>query len=256
MEAPKQEIYNKYDFLFIGLGAANCLLILRLFDEGLLTNKTIAIIEPNSKTQNDRTFCFWATPQELVNLKLEKLVSYKWDNIEIGGITKQTIAPLQYFHVSGIDLYNQTKLILAKTNVTFFASLLTQNPKNISNYFELSLENQTLFAHKVFDSRPPVFLKPQKNQSHLLQSFYGFKVKSNENFFDPSTMIMMDFNVAQNSFTQFVYVLPYDEQTALIELTRFGENKLEVDEAKVILQQYIKKLNFSFDESTYFSVIV
>ena len=48
-----------FDFIFIGLGAANCLLLLRLHDNGLLTGKTIAIIEPDSKTANDRTQGFF-----------------------------------------------------------------------------------------------------------------------------------------------------------------------------------------------------
>ena len=46
------------DYAFVGFGAANCLFILRLIDQNLLEDKTIAIIEPDSKTKNDRTFCF------------------------------------------------------------------------------------------------------------------------------------------------------------------------------------------------------
>jgi len=237
----------KFDFLFIGLGAANCLLILRLHDAGLLRGKTIAIIEPNSKSTNDRTFCFWATEEELSKLKLEQLVSYSWDTIEIKSITKQQIKPLRYFHIKGIDLYSQTKNILLEYSTTFFASLLKETPQLKPSCHEIKLENETLYATKVFDSRPPIFLKPQKNQSHLYQSFYGLKIKTTTKSFDTSTMVMMDFNVPQNNFTQFVYVLPYDQETALIELTRFGDKKLEAEEAQLILDIYIKELGVSFE---------
>ena len=236
-----------FDYLFTGLGAANCLLILRLHDNGLLIGKTIAIIEPDSKSTNDRTFCFWATEDEVTKLHLKPLISYSWGCIEIGGIVKQEIYPLRYFHVKGIDLYNATKTILAKTDVTFYSSFLIQNPEEREDILELKLEGETIYANKVFDSRPPSFIKTKKNESHLYQSFYGFKIKSTKKSFDTSTMVMMDFNVLQNNFTQFIYILPFTEDTALIELTRFGTQKLSRDEAGPILTNYINKLGLSFE---------
>ncbi len=236
-----------FDFIFIGLGAANCLLLLRLHDNGLLTGKTIAIIEPDSKTANDRTFCFWATEDDVLNLHLKPLVSNSWDCAEIGSIAKQQINPLRYFHVKGIDLYNQTKNILGLNNVTFFTSILKENPEIKSTYYEVRLANEILYGYKVFDSRPPIFLPPQKNQSHLYQSFYGLKVKLATKKFDTSVMVLMDFNVSQSNFTQFVYVLPFTEDTALIELTRFGTEKLTQHEATPILNEYINRLGVSFD---------
>ncbi len=241
----------KYDYLFIGLGAANCLLILRLHENGLLIGKSIAIIEPDSKSTNDRTFCFWATENELLKLKLETLVSYSWNYIEISGITKQQINPLQYFHIKGIDLYNKTKDSLSAHHVTFFRSYLKEKPKTEANYYIIKLESEILYAKKVFDSRPPSFLKPEQIQSHLYQSFYGWKVKATTKAFDTSTMMMMDFNIPQNNFTQFVYILPFSENTALIELTRFGDQKLSQVEAHLILDNYIKLLGISFDVLEY-----
>ncbi len=244
------EKYNstlKFDFLFIGLGAANCLLILRLHENGLLNGKTIAIIEPDGKTTNDRTFCFWATEQELFKLKLNTLVSYSWSNIEISGIAKQPINPLHYFHVKGIDLYHAAKSCLLNCQVTNFATFFTGIPDVKAEQFELKLENETLRAKYVFDSRPPVFLKPKNNQTHLYQSFFGWKIKTDKKTFDTSTMVMMDFNVPQNNFTQFVYTLPFTEDTALIELTRFGTQKLLKSEAELILDEYSKALGVSFE---------
>ncbi|MBT4473323.1 MAG: hypothetical protein HOC64_06910, partial [Bacteroidetes bacterium] len=101
-----------YDFLFIGLGAANSLLILSLSKNGLLDGKTIAIIEPSSKLTDDKTFCFWSTREELSSLNLEELVSHSWKQIEIAGTTKQNIQPLSYYHVKGTDLTKKSKEIL------------------------------------------------------------------------------------------------------------------------------------------------
>ncbi|MDZ4667493.1 MAG: beta-carotene 15,15'-dioxygenase, Brp/Blh family [bacterium] len=239
--------FLEFDYLFIGLGAANCLLILRLHDNNLLAGKSIAIIEPGSKSTNDRTFCFWASEHECAKLKLQSLVSHSWSCIEIGNITKQHIDPLHYFHVQGIDLYNQTKSALSNYEVKSYQCHLKEKPKTILGYHKIKVENETIIAHQVFDSRPPIFNKPQKNQSHLYQSFYGFKIKSASKAFDPTKIVMMDFNVPQNNFTQFIYVLPFNEDTALIELTRFGEQQLLQEEAQIILNQYLKDLSVPFE---------
>lgn len=237
---------NTFDFLFIGLGAANCLLILRLNENFLLKGKKIAIIEPESKTTNDRTFCFWATMAECAQLKLTSLVSNSWENILVSGTSKQEINPLYYFHIKGIDLYDATKSALRHTDVTNFTTRLSSNPQFNSSLYEINLENKTFFARKVFDSRPPSFLPLKKQQSHLLQSFYGLQIKTTTKVFDTSTVLMMDFNIPQNNFTQFMYILPFAEDTALIELTRFGTEKLDILEAKKILETYIKEKGISF----------
>jgi lycopene beta-cyclase len=236
-----------FDFLFVGLGAANCLLILRLHYNGLLKGKTVAILEPDHKNTNDRTFCFWATEDELSKLNLQTLISYSWDYIEINGITKQLIDPLHYYHIKGIDLYTQTKSILGNHTISYFSSFLLENPRIQPNYCEIILENNILHANKVFDSRPPTFETPKKNESQLYQSFYGWTIKTSTNFFDTSAIVMMDFNVPQNDSTQFIYVLPFNQNTALVELTRFGAEKLTKEESHYILDNYIKKLDISFD---------
>ena len=111
------------DFLFIGLGAANCLLLIKMFENGLLGNKKIAIIEPDNKSANDRTFCFWSTQEDLEKLELKDLVSSTWSNIKVSDRDTQTIAPLSYFHIKGIDLYNKQKKPNAYRRIDFYNSI-------------------------------------------------------------------------------------------------------------------------------------
>ena len=70
----KLENETTYDYAFLGLGASNSLLILQLNELGLLKNKTLAIIEPEHKLSNDKTFCFWATPPEVEQMGMSELV--------------------------------------------------------------------------------------------------------------------------------------------------------------------------------------
>ncbi len=237
-----------YDFLFIGLGAANSLLILSLYKNGLLDGKTIAIIEPSSKLTDEKTFCFWSTKEELTTLNLEELVSYSWQQIEIPGIAKQNIQPLSYYHVKGTDLSYKTKEVLRLNEVTYFRSTLDHIPSISSDYIDVTIGESVLRCHKVFDSRPPSFSKLQKNQSLLYQSFYGWKIKTDQQVFDTSSMVLMDFNIPQNDATQFVYVLPFERDSALVELTRFGKEKLTKEEANTILKDYVQQLGTTFEK--------
>ncbi len=56
----------------------------------------------------------------------------------------------------------------------------------------------------------------------------------------------MDFNIDQQDCTQFVYILPYDSNTLLVELTRFSENPITGDGADRLLRKYIERRFGSF----------
>jgi len=236
-----------YDYLFIGLGAANSLLILNLYKNGLLDGKTIAVIDPSSKFTDDRTFCFWSTREELVALNLEELVSASWDNIEIAGVTKHNIQPLKYYHIRGVDLSNKTKEVLSLNEVIYYPYSIGVIEKTKPEYFNISVGDSLIYCAKVFDSRPPSYCKLQKNQSHIYQSFFGWKIKTIRNIFDTTSMVMMDFKIPQSDSTQFIYILPFEEDRALVELTRFGENKLSKEESLTILSDYVKQLGVDFE---------
>jgi lycopene beta-cyclase len=54
-------------------------------------------------------------------------------------------------------------------------------------------------------------------------------------------IFLMDFEVAQDGFTQFMYVLPFSSNKALVELTRFGSEILNESAAEQQLKDYIQK---------------
>jgi lycopene beta-cyclase len=242
----KSNNHIEVDFLFIGLGAANCLLLLNLFEKGLLKNKKIAVIEPSSKDVNDRTFCFWTSKEEVAQLNLQQLISSSWSHINVNG-TKEHITPLNYFHIKGIDLYIKAKDILEKETTQYFTTSLSTEPNILNNYlYEVDVENEKIIAKKVFDSRPPIFSTPKNNQSHLFQSFYGWEIETTNTEFDNSTATMMDFDIAQNDACQFMYVLPFTDRTALFEITRFGKEIISKHDAEIIFKEYIQKMGIKY----------
>ena len=235
-----------FDYIFIGMGAANSLLILEMDEKDLLRNKKIGIIEPSKKNVNDRNFCFWSSEEEVLKLNLEDLISSKWQQIKVSDRKNQSISPLYYYHIRGIDVYKKVKEKLKVHQAFYFHEVFNCEPHLNSESFIIHLSDSKIISNKVFDSRPPTYESAKKNQSHLLQSFYGWEIKTNDYIFDKSTVGMMDFNIPQNNYCQFVYVLPFTENTALVEVTRFGKESITKEESEKLLNEYVARFSFSY----------
>ncbi|MDP3930191.1 MAG: beta-carotene 15,15'-dioxygenase, Brp/Blh family [Bacteroidota bacterium] len=235
----------KVDYLFIGLGAANSLLLLNMFKKNLFAHKQIAIIEPQKKNVNDRTFCFWSDKYELEKLNLQHLVKYQWDEIRVGK-NLETISPLSYLHIRGIDVYNEVKSVLPQINHTYFETSFDGKLEVIDNSFQLTLDNTSIIAKKVFDSSLTKYQAPQKNESHLYQSFYGLEVEIIAGEIDNKAVTMMDFDIPQNNSCQFLYVLPFSKNHALFEVTCFGSEPITQAQAELILKEQLQKKGLSY----------
>lgn len=235
-----------FDYIFIGMGAANSLLILEMDEKDLLRNKKIGIIEPSKKNVNDRNFCFWSSEEEVLKLNLADLISSKWQQIKVSDRENQSISPLYYYHIRGIDVYKKVKEKLKVHHAFYFHEVYNCEPHLYSESFIIHLSDSKIIANKVFDSRPPNYESAKKNQSHLLQSFFGWEINTNDYIFDTSTVGMMDFNIPQNNYCQFVYVLPFSENTALVEVTRFGKESITKEESEILLNEYVARFSFSY----------
>ena len=237
-----------YDYAFLGLGASNSLLILQLNELGLLKNKTLAIIEPDHKLSNDKTFCFWATPAEAEQMGVTDLVDYQWTSLQVAGMKPSSLNGLMYYHVSSINLYEKIKHIINDlgSSVNWVKEPASEVTLNDRKLFQIKTNNQsTLESTYLFDSRPTKWKDKRPNQAFLWQSFFGWKIKTEDHHFDPAVFNMMDFDVPQAGNTQFVYTLPGSPKTALVELTRFGVNPLEEKESDQFLEAYLKNKGIS-----------
>ncbi len=223
----KNLTYSELDLVFVGMGAANSLLFFELKRKGLLTDKKIAIIEPNSKTENDRTFCFWALESEITKYHLDDLISKSWRNASAGERVTEAIDPYKYFHISGIDLYNYARKDIVNFDVTYIRELATD--ELLAEFHEAT----------IFDSRPPKFNDCKKDESHLIQSFLGWNITTTADVFDPDTFVMMDFSIEQGNSTLFLYILPFDQRNALVEVTSFHSESINIPLAEEILKKEI-----------------
>jgi lycopene beta-cyclase len=237
---PDKAQHTEIDFLFIGAGAGASLLLMQLEKADLLQGKNILIIDPELQQLTERTFCFWAEPKEPIASELKRLINHQWISINTPKHQPQSIAPLNYFHLSGKSLQEERTRLIHSYQIkchSNFVSNIYSTPEGV----RVQAEKETWIAKIVFDSRPPNFLPPRPNESCLYQSFYGYFIQLENPLKNASSIDLMDFEIDQMGNTQFMYVLPFTTNQLLVEVTRFGQAILSKDEGIPLLEKYIRQ---------------
>lgn len=230
--------YKEYDYIFSGVGTSASLLLLELHRRNLLSNLKILLIDPDDKTKNDKTFCFWAHENESVQKALSEIITHSWNTIEIDHSDKRSIDPLNYHHVSSLDLYSKIQELINHYRWTrIIAPVESISSDNLGPF--LLVDGKQIRASKIFDSRTPKFEDATTNEVHLFQSFIGWEIETSNQLKDKEAVRLMDFNIEQSGFTQFMYLLPFSKNRFLVELTRFGSELLEEADANKLLEKYI-----------------
>jgi len=229
-----------YDFVFIGLGASNSLILISLIKKGLHKGKRIAIFELDNKTNNDKTYCFWANPKEAIVTELDSIISRRFNSIQVNASSAANIESCPYHYIRSVDLYALTLKMLTEAQIHIYRSAINQITDE-NQIYTLHSAAETCKAKYVFDSRPPSFDATAKDEIYLHQSFFGLHIKCEKDVFQQNTFDMMNFSVEQNEFTQFMYLIPFSSKEALVELTRFGAEKIELAYASNLLDEFISK---------------
>ena len=83
----------------------------------------------------------------------------------------------------------------------------------------------------------------------ILQHFMGFEIQTDAAIFDPETAILMDFRTDQSHGLHFIYLLPFDETTALVESTYFTPDLLPASAYEADIATYLQR-HFGLDTFT------
>jgi len=242
-----------YDFTIVGAGSSGLWLADALNNQGLLKNQTLIIVESDDQKENDRTWCYWAKKP----IEPRKIISKEWKYLKN---YFSALSPYTYYHVRSQDFYKEIKSKLEKNKNIYWITdtavrkskeegkvkVITQSAEWTTNKLFLSalLKDQ----ENDFDSIRS-FLHQKKSKDHLFlwQSFAGWRIKTKTRFFNPTKMTMMDFDIPQNKHTQFLYELPFSENEALLEITRFSKEKITKKEAEEIISIYLKNKNVEYE---------
>ncbi len=207
-------------------------------------DKTILLIDQNTKKNNDRTWCFW----DKTSL-FDDIVSKKWETLAFitpSKIQKWNINPYNYKMIKGIDFYDFIFDIINKqSNITFLKEKVI-GFEDLGNQCLVTTEKNSYSSTLVFNSIfKPKILASQNKYPLLQQHFLGWFIKAKESIFNSQCATFMDFSVQQKENTRFMYVLPFSDSEALIEYTLFSKDLLAKQEYEEEVRNYIAKMGIT-----------
>ena len=236
---------KKYDFIIAGGGMAG-LSLAYYITQSPLRDRSILILDREQKNRNDRTWCFWENGAG----PFESIMFRRWNTVSFHGTTHAgplDLGTYQYKMLRGIDFYTFVQNELDKwPNIERRQATINRIRDTPQGGFVIA-DDEPYIADYVFDSTFALQLdRPEYH--NLLQHFKGWVIKTEKPCFDPEQPEIMDFRVEQHDDCRFVYVMPFDAQTALVEFTLFNDKLLTDAEYDADIQRYITRF---LDAGTY-----
>jgi lycopene beta-cyclase len=229
---------KKYDYIFAGKGASAALVLIELEGGNLLNSKNILIVDPNQDSTNNKNFCFWTEDNSELKKKLKPFIEHSWSKIQLNNGKEEILNPTSYNHIPNSIVIEKANEIIEKYNAQVLIETVTETgTDNLGNF--ATIGGERIYGEHILDSRTPTLQKTDWNRTTLFQSFIGWIIEFPNEKLNVESFRMMDFNIEQNNFTQFVYVLPFSKNSALVEVTRFGKEIITTTEAETILEDYI-----------------
>lgn len=234
---------KKYDYIILGAGASGLLLAYRMSKDSYFDNKSILIIDQLKDKGNDRTWCFWEDGEG----EWDQLISKSWSNIFFGSdsfLNVISISPYRYKMIRSEGFYKALwESIHLKSNIKFIEDTILSFEEGKTGV-QVVGKTGRYYGLSVFNSlADPSVYKTQSEFPVLQQHFVGWFVKTKVDAFDDDVATFMDFSVPQNGNTRFMYMLPIDKKTALLEYTLFSKDLLPLSEYENAIRDYLKEKN-------------
>jgi lycopene beta-cyclase len=232
---------SKYDYVVVGAGGAGMCLLLALHTTKLVKTKRVLVLEPENKNSNDRTWCFWAKESDTIVKQLQPIIKSKWQFIDVFG-KKKDIDPYSYYYLRSLDFYNFVKeKTIDDPNIDWHQQSVKGIIPEKDNNRILAEDGQEFTGKLIFSSIIQQHHKETLEEENrvLWQSFSGLIVKFESNCLQEDVIRLMDFDVEQDGHCQFIYLLPFSKNKALIEFTRFGKEIITENYAQKVLHNWI-----------------
>lgn len=228
---------QKADIVLAGAGLAGLTLAVQLANHPYFEQQQVLIVERDTKTSNDRTWCFWARDSE----PIPPVVYKSWDFADFytdsGKKLPLAMNGYKYHMVRGQDFYAWAKTELSRhPNIRWVAADIESIDADQGIVRTYTADYQGVW---VFNSA----IRPDFNQpgfTSLLQHFKGWIIETADDQFNPETVTLMDYRIEQAGETRFVYVLPISARKALVEFTIFSKHLLPDADYDKALQHYIQ----------------
>jgi lycopene beta-cyclase len=209
------------DILIVGAGCAGLSLAVHLLDAGA-SELEIVILDRREAHLRDRTWCYWSGADHPFQAAVRQSW-HRWKVITSGGEIERGSRSVAYRCIPADAFYDiALERIERSPNIRLMREVSVEGIREIENGVAVVTSEGEFTARRVFDSRPSEPGPVPVNEIHWLQHFVGLEVETDRPVFDPSIATLMDFRSMDGPDIRFMYVLPLDERTALVEDTFFG----------------------------------
>ena len=207
---------SDFDLAVIGAGCAGLSLTARLAEQA--PGLRVALIDPRTRFEDDRTWCFWSDG----TAPLDRLACTRWPvwrfSDDRGAAAAHSASGLDYVMVRGTDFYADALARLTSGAIEFRLGQRAGRLDEKGREVRISLEGRApITARHVVDTRP------DRNAPALMhQIFLGHEIEADHDAFDPACAGLMENLAGAERAVSFVYTLPLTTRRALVEWTVFA----------------------------------
>lgn len=211
---------QQYDYIIAGAGASGLSLAWKLLQSAL--DKKVLIVDENLEPQNDKTWCFWDSKSP----PYADIIHKQWHQAEVrtsGQRFSQSLNKYPYYCIRSVDF--QGKILDAIKSHPRFDLLESTiaDLKSDSDRAYLHTQDQVFSADYIFQSCfNPWESKIDHPRYPLIQHFLGWEITLAKPLLDEATFTLMDFDDTFQDGLAFIYILPWSDQSGLIEYTIFS----------------------------------
>ncbi|NNU15182.1 lycopene beta-cyclase CrtY [Parvularcula sp. ZS-1/3] len=227
----------RYDLIFAGGGLASSLTAYRLAQ--LRPELKLAIAEKGEAAGGNHTWCFHGTDVTPGQLSwLDPFITTRW-------MEGQDVRFPQRARTLSTPYFSATSDRLAEVMAASPVTLLTDAEAVAISPGKVTLADQSTLEGTVLDGRGA---QASEHINVAFQKFLGLEVR----FKEPHGLtrpIIMDATVPQTDGYRFVYVLPFSEDTALLEDTYYADGaQFSREELRDGLSRYAAKQGWEIAE--------
>lgn len=215
------------DVLILGGGCMGLSLAMRLANTPL----SVVIVEPRRTYTEDRTWSFWA-PARHAYSDCVRATWQRWSVALQGETVTRQAQDLSYQTLASERFYTRALSVCADApNITLHTGVAahTAAARRADGTVTVDTEAGHLRARHIIDTRPDPTPPP------YVQAFYGEEIVVDAAVFADDTVDLMHFAPPRAERIDFLYVLPFAPDRALIEMTSLGVTPPSFDELQKTL---------------------
>jgi lycopene beta-cyclase len=233
---------KKADILILGAGCSGTSLAHYLENFGYAGK--VVLLDSRTNFDREQRWCSWSEIPETMSGLVQNYWQ-KWTVCDDVRSTVQTSEKFSYKQIYAPQFFSHfhSGWKNVESNIELSLGERVEKVAEQNESVEVTTNREIWRAAKVFDARHEgsVNFNTVKtgNKVYLHQTFLGWEVEFTADVFDEQKATLMDFRTDQTDGVNFIYVLPYAKNRALIESTSFSTKPLDSAKHTLALEKYI-----------------